>query len=157
MIQNSLERLFEGIASSLHTSVLPRLDDRHAIAQVRATIELLGNLSTRVNWDPAYLTATRARVRATLEEIAAAAGDEAPTSVREALAATDRQPGDVAGLAAARNRELEALADGQEWVAAAMAAGVDGAEKAHAAVRDFLAWQLADEFARLRTASFGRP
>jgi hypothetical protein len=156
MIQNSLDRIFEGIARSLHTSVLPALDDRHAIAQVRATIELLGNLSTRVNWDPTYLTATRDRVRATLGQIAASAGDATPTSVQQALSAVDPEPGDVPGLAAARNRDLEALADGQAWVAAAMAAGVDGAVGAMEAVRDFLAWQLADEFERLRTASFGR-
>lgn len=47
-MQNSLERLFEGIAVSLRDVVLPEVGDPYARSQLRAAIELLGNLSTRV-------------------------------------------------------------------------------------------------------------
>jgi hypothetical protein len=49
-MQNSLDRLFEGISISLRDSVLPALSDDFAQAQLSAAIEILGNLATRVSW-----------------------------------------------------------------------------------------------------------
>ncbi len=44
-MQNSLDRLFEGISISLRDSVLPALSDDFAQAQLSAAIEILGNLA----------------------------------------------------------------------------------------------------------------
>ncbi len=49
-MQNSIERLFAGLAHALHHDVLPQLTDSYARSQVTAAIEILGNLSTRVTW-----------------------------------------------------------------------------------------------------------
>ena len=74
-MHSSPTRILEGIAHQLHHVVLPALDDTYAQSQVRAAIELLGNLSTRVIVDPkALLDAVRAD-RALLEEVVAVAPD----------------------------------------------------------------------------------
>lgn len=49
-MQNSLDRLFEGLTVSLRDSVLPTLTDDFARAQLAAAIEIIGNLATRVAW-----------------------------------------------------------------------------------------------------------
>ena len=49
-MQNSPERLFEGIARALRGDVLPHLEDPYARAQVTAAIEILGNLASRLQW-----------------------------------------------------------------------------------------------------------
>lgn len=78
-MQNSIERLCEGLAHALHHDVLPRLTDSYARSQVTAAIEILGNLSTRVAWadhvDPDSLA----------ELAAAAAADSDDPGVRAAV------------------------------------------------------------------------
>ena len=61
MIQNSLPRLLEGIAQSLHDAVLPNVADSFARGQTLAAIELLRNLASRTQWgdDAARLEAQR--------------------------------------------------------------------------------------------------
>ncbi|MGA0064460.1 MAG: hypothetical protein ACO3IV_03365 [Ilumatobacteraceae bacterium] len=61
MIQNSLPRLLEGIAQSLHDAVLPNVSDSFARGQTLAAIELLRNLATRTQWgdDDARVEAQR--------------------------------------------------------------------------------------------------
>jgi len=85
-MQNSIERLFEGLAHALHHDVLPQLTDSYARSQVTAAIEILGNLSTRVTWadhvDPDSL-AELAR--------AVAGGTEDPEMRTAMLAALDAE------------------------------------------------------------------
>ena len=61
MIQNSLPRLLDGIAQSLHDAVLPNVADSFARGQTLAAIELLRNLASRTQWgdDAARLEAQR--------------------------------------------------------------------------------------------------
>ena len=66
-MQNSLERLFDGIATSLRENVAPAVDDPYAKAQVAATIELLANLAVRVEWRADLLREEIERIRAVLE------------------------------------------------------------------------------------------
>lgn len=49
-MQNSLDRLFEGLSVSLRDSVMPAVSDEFAQAQLSAAIEIIGNLATRVSW-----------------------------------------------------------------------------------------------------------
>lgn len=85
-MQNSIERLFAGLAHALHHDVLPQLTDTYARSQVTAAIEILGNLSTRVTWadhvDPDSL-ADLAR--------AVASGAEDPAMQTSMLAALDAE------------------------------------------------------------------
>ena len=66
-MQNSLERLFDGIATSLRENVAPVVEDPYAKAQVAATIELLANLAVRVEWRADLLLEEIERIRAVLE------------------------------------------------------------------------------------------
>lgn len=49
-MQNSLERLFEGLATSLRDTVAPNVSDPYARSQVLAAVELINNIATRVVW-----------------------------------------------------------------------------------------------------------
>jgi hypothetical protein len=66
-VQNSLERLCDGIAASLREDVAPAIEDPYARAQVTAAIELLGNLAARVEWRSDLLREEINHVRAVLE------------------------------------------------------------------------------------------
>lgn len=92
-MQNSLERLFEGMAAQLRDVVVPGLTDPYARSQALAMVELLGNLATRVEWRCADLR-------------------ESVTEVREALggAVPDLARLDNAELLEARAAALAALA-----------------------------------------------
>lgn len=50
MMQNSLPRLFDGIASTLLDVVLPELTSEFARHQTLAAVELLRNIATRTTW-----------------------------------------------------------------------------------------------------------
>ncbi len=151
MMQNSLDRLLTGMATTLHQRVLPAVDDPAVAAQVRAMAELLGNLSTRVTWDPAQLVELRARLRTVL---ARAATDPA---VPDGLGVDpDRAPADVLDAAALRAEvvhDLEVLGDVQDWLATG---GAERVPALAADVEELVDWQLATELDRLRSARFGR-
>jgi hypothetical protein len=127
-MQNSLERLFDGIASSLREDVSPAVDDPYAKAQVAAAIELLANLAERVEWRSDLLRDEIERVRAVLET-----AGERP----KVLAAP--VPADTAGLVVSRDAHLDALAH---------------ADTDDQALRDLLSWQLERELALLRTGMY---
>ncbi|MGH9245409.1 MAG: hypothetical protein ACRD29_14060, partial [Acidimicrobiales bacterium] len=70
MIQNSLDRIFDGIIDTLRGTVAPAVDDPYVRAQVLAVSELLGNLATRTEWRGHDLVVTVDRIRPLLEEAA---------------------------------------------------------------------------------------
>lgn len=149
-MHNSLDRLFTGMAASLHERVLPALDDAAAAAQVRALVELLGNLSTRVTWDPAHLVETRERIRPVLRTLRDAGADHVVLS--QVLDTPAPDPLDVDALHRDAIQHLEALGAGQDWLARH---DVDPAVRTQ--VDEVVDWHLATETERLRSASFGRP
>ena len=127
-MQNSLERLFEGISTTLRDDVAPAVDDPYVRAQVMAAVELLANLAERVEWRSDLLRDEIERVRAVLE------------TARERTAVLDAAlPNDSAGLASARSAHLAALAR---------------AEVDEPALRELLTWQLDRELGLLRTGMY---
>lgn len=150
MLQNSLERLFGGMAVTLHERVLPALDDRAVAAQVRAMVELLGNLSTRVTWDPVQLVELRTRVAAVLDQ--AGELDDGPDGPDLERDRTPVDPLDAAALQAQVVAELVALGDLQSWLAT-----TPRHPELARAVDDLVDWHLQRELDLLRSASFGRP
>ena len=127
-MQNSLARIFDGIATSLRDDVVPAVEDPYARAQVTATIELLGNLAERVEWRSDRLREEIERIRAVLE-----------TAPARAAVLETPIPTDNAALVAARTAHLDVLTE----------AGVDDD-----ALRDFLAGQLERELGLLRTGMY---
>lgn len=60
-MNNSLDRILEGIAASIRHDVIPRLTDEYASGQALAVIDLINNLRPRVDWAVGPL---RARISA---------------------------------------------------------------------------------------------
>lgn len=140
MIQNSLDRLFGGIAESLREVVLPALDDPFAQAQVRACIELIGNIGARVEWSRQQVDEVVERAAAALREAVAVAPDMSCV-----LGAT-------AGASSPLERRDRALADistALRWCDT----GPDG-DRARVPLVVFARWHLESELGRLRTGMF---
>jgi len=127
-MQNSLERLFEGMATSLREDVAPALEDPYARAQVSATIELLANLAVRVEWRADLLRDEIERIREVLE-----------TASERAAVLDEAIPADGAGLVACRAAHLDALSH---------------AETSEEALRALLSWQVERELGLLRTGMY---
>lgn len=135
-MQNSLDRIFEGIARSLATDVAPLVEDPYAKAQVMAAVELVNNLAARVEWRREPLLADIAAAR---EVLSAAGADVAP--VDPAASGTE--------LAVARRGHLVAVAALQ---------GTDVARRPEVAavLRHFLRSTLDRELDLLRTGMYSR-
>jgi len=132
-MQNSLERIFDGLEHTLLTVLAPSLEDPYLQSQVSSVAEIIANLSTRVEWKSAHLLDVTERVRPVLER---AASRPAPTA---GLA--------NAALLEARDEHLLALREVQR----SLESTED--EALEEAIREFLGWQLAHESALLRKAS----
>ena len=127
-MQNSLERLFEGIATSLREDVAPAVDDPYAKAQVSAAAELLANLAARVEWRAELLRGEVERVRTVLE-----------TAPQRPAVLDEPVPLDGPGLLASRAAHLDALVH---------------AEVSDEALRGLLSWQVERELGLLRTGMY---
>ena len=140
MIQNSLEHLIDGMISSLRDIVLPEVGDPYARAQVTACIELLGNIGTRVAWDPRQLTAT-----ADAADDALAAAIALVPDLADALG----PPVDQTDPLVRRDAALARVGTAIRWCSEH-----EGAEPAAARLRAFATWHLEAELARLRTGMY---
>jgi hypothetical protein len=54
-MNNSLERLVEGIIATLRTDVIPNVSDAYARGQAIGVIDILNNIATRLEWERAPL------------------------------------------------------------------------------------------------------
>lgn len=151
MIQNSLERIFEGLCATLRENILPEVSDPWVRIQVEAATGLLTHLASRVEWRCADLMeeviVTRAVFLSALEvepdatELAAAArllADPLPAS-------TDNE-----ALLGVRNAHLAALAGVQAWAARREDAG-----SVREALRRLLAARLEADLAQLSRSRRG--
>ena len=68
-MNNSLERLLEGIAMALRRDVIPRLEDEYATGQALAVIDLINNMKPRVDWAVPPLLARATSQRALIVEL----------------------------------------------------------------------------------------
>jgi hypothetical protein len=123
-MQNSLDRLFEGIALSLREAVLPAVDDPYARSQVAAAIELVGNLGARVQWRSDQIEALIDRIRVTLGQL-------------------DIEPPELTG---------DAIDDRRNHLAAL--AQIAGSGEVPDVIQDLLVWELENEFDRLKTGMY---
>ena len=136
-MQNSLERIFEGLESTLRDIVAPTITDSYILTQINSVAELIGNLSSRVEWRSDQLLEVSLRVRPVLEK----AGGPLP-ALPSATSSNSE-------LLRARAEHLEALGTVQRSLET-----VDN-DEVEALIREFLAWQVSFEASLLRTA--GRP
>ncbi|MFW6031072.1 MAG: hypothetical protein ACOC9T_00655 [Myxococcota bacterium] len=147
-MQNSLERLFDGVISSLHHAVLPEIDDPYAQLQLLATLELLANLAGAVDWrdEPVEeLFAAAGRVVATAHEAGMADHAEVVALVDLLDAGTGHTSGtdrstQLAGHVAALD---ESLAD---------APASEAIDRVRDAIVTFARCEQEDAFEKMRTA-----
>lgn len=149
-MQNSLERIFDGLCATLREVILPEVSDPWTRIQVEAAVGLLANMATRVEWRCADLAGEIAAVREVLEG-ATGVGGAAPelAIARAVLAEAVPADGDNARLVAARSAHLEALGGVQEWVARCDA---PTAQPVRAALQRLLVDQLEEQLALLAAA-----
>jgi hypothetical protein len=74
VIQNSLQRIFDGMVSSVTETVMPHVDDPYARYQLQCLLDLLMNVAERVEWRCADLRRTLDALEPPLRQ-AVAAGD----------------------------------------------------------------------------------
>jgi hypothetical protein len=144
-VQNSLSRLFEGMAHALHHVVLPSVGDDYARAQVTACIEILGNLEARVDWSAEQRSRRADLIVTALPELAATLPAEPELAPVQALV-SERSPSETVELEDA-HRGLATL---QRWLAE------HPEHPAAAVVAEVVVEDLREELERLRTARFGR-
>ena len=68
-MNNSLDRLLEGIATALRIDVIPRLNDEYATGQALAIIDLINNIKLRVDWAVPPLLTRATFQRALIDEL----------------------------------------------------------------------------------------
>ena len=104
-MNNSLERLVEGIIATLRTDVIPNVTDDYARGQAIGVIDLLNNIATRLEWEHAPLLRALDARRAVITDVGALLA--APVSPRPAdgawssrdlLAERDRLDGEICEL-----------------------------------------------------------
>jgi hypothetical protein len=150
-MQNSLERLFEGLENTLRNIVAPTITDSYILTQITSVAEIIGNLSTRVEWSCAELRELSLRVRPVLELAAASTGDGLPLTRALLVDTPPTTTTSNAELVVARDRHLLALQEVQR----SLESRAD--DVVEAAIREFLGWQVAHEATLLRTGMFSAP
>lgn len=147
-MQNSLDRIFEGLERALREIVAPAVDDPYVLAQVTSIAEIVGNLSTRVEWRCDQLLEVCERVRPVLEQ-AMARDPQGLDLTRRVLSGAPPGAGwPNAALVQARHDHLRALGEVQRSLESRPD---DDLERA---VRDLLGWQVEREAQLLRTGMF---
>jgi hypothetical protein len=118
-MQNSLERLLKGVASSLLETVLPATDDAFARSQIAAAAELMENLATRVEWRGVQLWERCARARPLLEAAVKLAGEHELEHARTVLAhPLPAAPPPGSELADLHECYMRAAGEVQQWAVA---------------------------------------
>lgn len=98
-MNNSLERLVEGIIATLRTDVIPNVADAYARGQAVGVIDLLNNIAPRLEWARAPIAASIAERRAVIDEVRTLLR-QAPLAQTYAAGSADTS----AGLLAERDR-----------------------------------------------------
>ncbi len=118
-MNNSFERLIEGMCTTLRAEVLPRMNDEYARSQVYGVINALNTFKLRAGWSAAFLTEQIQAQRAALaaaRALAASAAGAPPVPELSAPPGPALDP--VADLLATRDAGNQALGEWLAWLAA---------------------------------------
>lgn len=150
-MQNSLDRIFEGLDDTLRNVVAPTITDSYILTQLTSVAEIIGNLSSRVEWSCAQLLEISVRVRPILEQAAASTPHGLPLTDELLARAAPTAVSSNESLLAARDQHLVALREVQRSLESHANEDVEGA------IREFLAWQVTKEATLLNTGMFRAP
>ncbi|MDB5551243.1 MAG: hypothetical protein JWL86_1227 [Rhizobium sp.] len=79
-MNNSLERLVEGIIATLRTDVIPNVNDDYARGQAIGVIDLLNNIAPRLEWQRLPLMKAIEARRAVIRQVTSLKGTRAESS-----------------------------------------------------------------------------
>ena len=119
-MNNSFERLVEGMCTTLRAEVLPRMSDEYARSQVYGVINALNTFKLRAGWSAAFLIQQVQAQRAALaaaQAVAVAAGAAGAPPMPELPALPGPALDPVAGLLASRDAGNQALGEWLAWLA----------------------------------------
>lgn len=150
-MQNSLDRIFDGLENTLRNIVAPTITDSYILTQITSVAEIIGNLSTRVEWSCAQLLEISLRIRPILEQAAASTPDTLPLTDALLARPVPTAASSNESLLAARDQHLLALREVQRSLES------HANEDVEHAIREFLGWQVANESTLLRTGMFSAP
>lgn len=104
-MNNSLERLVEGIVATLRTDVIPNVGDDYARGQAIGVIDLLNNLAPRLEWERLPLLRALDARRSVIADVGVCLGASVPEwpgvdalSSLALMAERDRLDGEICQL-----------------------------------------------------------
>ncbi|CAN7596001.1 hypothetical protein [Rhizobium sp. LjRoot254] len=105
-MNNSLDRLVEGIIATLRIDVIPNVTDDYARGQAIGVIDLLNNIAPRLEWQRLPLMKAVEARHAVIEQVQLLQGakaksqvaEDAPSSSRDLIAERDRLDGEISDL-----------------------------------------------------------
>jgi hypothetical protein len=125
-MNNSLERLVEGIVLTLRVHVIPNVSDAYARGQAIGVIDLLNNIAPRLEWARAPIAEAVAERRKAIADVRALL-PEAPPAVDEGFSDQALVSANSTVLAAERDRLDSEIADLIAWTHGGEARGDIGA------------------------------
>jgi hypothetical protein len=135
-MNNSLERLIEGMAATLRADVIPHIEGDYARGQAFGVIYMLNSLKLRASWSNAFLLG---QLR-TLEEASGALASlaaELPGAPLPAVATPKDLP-DAAELQAARDAGDAQMCALIDWLVQQNGERMDAVSKAQAIVDEYI-------------------
>lgn len=133
-MNNSLDRLLDGICAALRRDVIPRLDDEYATGQALAVIDLINNLKPRLDWAVPPLVERARSQQALVAELDRLLGTD-ETDRPRFDATLDKLPADGRRLQALCDRLDAHIGATVRWLSVARAAqSGEAADAARAAI-----------------------
>lgn len=154
-MNNSLDRLIDGLIATVRAEIIPRLDDEFARGQAYGVVDVLNNLKPRIDWLATPLADEVADQRTLLGELRERFGAE-PGFPAEATADSDAPAATAQAMEQLRNRLDERICDAIDWLGARRAAlPAEQVGAAEAAIRQHMQRQLKRELSLTPKPLFG--
>jgi hypothetical protein len=114
-VNNSLDRLIDGLIATVRAEIIPRLDDEFARGQAYGVVDILNNLKPRIDWLVTPLADEVREQQALLGEFAALFAGE-PGFPRPPAAAQLEAGATARDIEALRNRQDEQICAAIDWL-----------------------------------------
>lgn len=152
-MNNSLDRLIDGLIATVRAEIIPRLDDEFARGQAYGVVDILNNLKPRIDWLATPLADEVREQRELLAALAAQFGDRPAFPAADAQAEAGVTARDIEQL---RNRLDERICDTIDWLGRQRASlAADEVQGAEARIKSHLQRQLKRELSLTPKPLFG--
>ncbi|HSB97392.1 MAG TPA: hypothetical protein VLC91_13130 [Spongiibacteraceae bacterium] len=115
-MNNSLDRLIDGLIATVRAEIIPRLDDEFARGQAYGVVDILNNLKPRIDWLATPLVDEVREQEALLSELAAQFGDNAGFPGASPVAAQLQAGATAHDIELLRNRLDQQICASIDWL-----------------------------------------